>query len=44
MTGQFEMADVSFVARIVVGNDDPRNMRTEEEIRQQMEQVNRCLT
>lgn len=44
MTGQFEMADVSFVASIVVGNDDPRNMRTEEEIRQQMEQVNRCLT
>ncbi len=44
MTGQFEMSDVGFIARIVVGNDDPRNMLTEEEIRQQMEQVNRCLS
>lgn len=30
--------------RIVVGNDDPQNMRTEAEVKAAMELVNRCLS
>lgn len=44
MAGNLELAEVGFIERIVVGNNDPRHMRSEEEIRLQMERVNRCLS
>lgn len=44
MAGNLELAEVGFIERIVVGNNDPRHMRSEEDIRLQMERVNRCLS
>lgn len=44
MASNLELAEVGFIERIVVGNNDPRHMRSEEDIRLQMERVNRCLS
>jgi hypothetical protein len=41
---QFQLSNVRFIKRIVVGNDSPQNMRTEEEIQAAMALVNRCLS
>ena len=41
---QFQISNIRFVKRVVVGNDNPQNMRTEAEIEQAMDLVNRCLT
>jgi len=38
------IADVGFVHRITVGNADPNNMKTEDEIKAQMAKVNECLS
>jgi hypothetical protein len=40
----FQIANVRFIKRIIVGNDDPQNMRTEAEVRLAMDLVNRCLS
>ena len=40
----FDLADVRFVKRIVVGSDNPERMKTEEEISQAVTLLNRCLT
>lgn len=40
----FQVANIRFIKRIVVGSDDPQNMRTEAEVQQSMELVNRCLS
>jgi hypothetical protein len=40
----FQVANIRFIKRIVVGSDDPQNMRTEAEVQQAMELVNRCLS
>jgi len=39
----FDMTEVAHVERIVVGNTDPRIMKTEDEIQAQMDRVNECL-
>lgn len=39
----YQLSNVRFVKRIVVGNDNPQNMRTEEEVQAAMDLVNRCL-
>lgn len=39
----FSVSDVRFVKRIVVGNQNPSSMRSEEEIEQAMALLNRCL-
>jgi len=39
----FDLTDVSYVKRIVVGNNDPERMRSEEEIQTAAELLNRCL-
>ncbi len=44
MTNNFELTNVRHIERIVVGNDDPQNVRSEAEIQAQMDLVNRCLT
>jgi len=44
MTNNFELTNVRHIERIVVGNDDPQNVRSEGEIQAQMDLVNRCLT
>jgi len=41
---QFQLSNVRFIKRIVVGNDSPQNMRTEAEIQAAMGLVNRCLS
>ena len=40
----FQLTNMRFMKRIVVGNDNPQNMRTEAEVQEQMALVNRCLT
>jgi len=39
----FQLANIRFIKRIVVGNDNPQSMRTEAEIEEAMALVNRCL-
>jgi len=43
-TSQFHLANVRFIKRIVVGNDNPQNMKTEAEVQAEMALVNRCLS
>lgn len=43
-TAPFPLSNTRFIKRIVVGNDNPQNMRTEAEIQQSMDLVNRCLS
>lgn len=40
----FQLTNIRFIKRIVVGNDNPQNMRTEAEVQEAMDLVNRCLT
>ena len=40
----FDLADIGFVKRIVVGNVDPEKFATNEESEAQMALLNRCLT
>lgn len=42
-TDSFQLSNIRFVKRIVVGNDNPQKMRTEAEIQESMDFVNRCL-
>ncbi len=39
----FDLTDVSYVKRIVVGNNDPERMRSEAEIQVAVNLLNRCL-
>lgn len=41
---RFQLTNIRFVKRIVVGNDNPQNMRTEAEVQEAMELVNKCLS
>lgn len=43
-SNNFQLTNMRFMKRIVVGNDNPQAMRTEAEVQQQMDLVNRCLT
>lgn len=40
----FDLTDVSYVKRIVVGNNDPEKMLSETEIQVMAELLNRCLS
>ncbi len=42
-TDRFHLSEMRFIKRIVVGNDNPQNLRTEAEIQEAMDLVNRCL-
>ena len=42
-TNNFQLTNMRFVKRVVVGNDNPQSMRTEAEVQEQMDLVNRCL-
>lgn len=39
----FQLSNIRFIKRIVVGNDNPQAMRTEAEVQQAMDLVNRCV-
>ncbi|CAB3768185.1 hypothetical protein [Paraburkholderia humisilvae] len=43
-TERFHLSEMRFVKRIVVGNDNPQNIRTEAEVQEAMDLVNRCLS
>lgn len=43
-TNNFQISNMRFIKRIVVGNDNPQAMKTEAEIQQAMDQVNLCLS
>lgn len=43
-SSQFQLPNIRFIKRIVVGNDNPQNMRPEAEIQAAMELVNKCLS
>lgn len=43
-TSNFQMTNMRFIKRIVVGNDNPQSMRTEAEVQQAMDLVNKCLS
>jgi len=40
----FDLTDVRYVKRIVVGTDDPAHLKTPEEIREAQALLNRCLS
>lgn len=40
----FQLTNIRFVKRIIVGNDNPQNMKTETEVQEAMDLVNRCLS
>jgi hypothetical protein len=40
----FDLTDVRYVKRIIVGNDNPEHMRPEAEIQQAADLLNRCLS
>lgn len=40
----FDLADVHYVKRIIVGNDNPEHLKTEEEIQSAAALLNRCLS
>lgn len=42
-TNTFQLSNIRFIKRIVVGNDNPQAMRTEAEVQQAMDLVNRCV-
>jgi hypothetical protein len=42
-TNNFHLANIRFIKRIVVGNDNPQSMKTETEVQQAMDLVNLCL-
>jgi hypothetical protein len=41
---KFELSDVRYIKRIVVGSDNPNAMRTEQEIEAATQLLNRCLS
>lgn len=43
-SNQFQVSNIRFIKRIVVGNDNPQSMRTEAEVQESMDLVNRCLS
>jgi hypothetical protein len=43
-TNNFQMTNLRFIKRIVVGNDNPQAMKTESEVEESMELVNRCIS
>jgi hypothetical protein len=40
----FDLSEVSYVRRIVVGSRDPENLRTDKEIETALDELNRCLS
>ena len=40
----FQLANMRFIKRVVVGNDNPQDMKTEAEVQQAMDLVNKCLS
>ncbi|MCI9411760.1 MAG: hypothetical protein HFG36_06790 [Eubacterium sp.] len=44
MAEAFSVADVGYVHRIIVGNDNPEKQPDEEHYRKQTELLNRCLS
>lgn len=40
----FDLTEVSYVKRIVVGSNDPESMRSENEIEEAAKLLNRCLS
>lgn len=40
----FQLSNIRFIKRIIVGNDSPQAMKTEAEVQEAMNQVNRCLS
>jgi len=43
-TERFHLTDIRYIKRIVVGNDNPQNIKTEAEVEEAMALVNRCLS
>jgi hypothetical protein len=40
----FDLSDVGYVGRIVVGSTDPEKLKSEEEIKAEADLLNRCLS
>lgn len=40
----FDLSEVAFIKRIVVGNDDPNHFRNAEEVEKAVAYLNRCLS
>ncbi len=40
----FDLTEVGYVHRIVVGSNDPQNITSEEDIKSAVELLNRCLS
>ena len=43
MKEAFSLTDVTYIKRVVVGNDNPENAPDEKKYQEQMEFLNRCL-
>jgi hypothetical protein len=40
----FDLTDVKFIKRVVVGSDNPNQMRTDAQLEEAQALINRCLT
>lgn len=40
----FQLSNLRYIHRVVVGNDNPQSMRTQAEVEESMALVNRCLS
>lgn len=43
-TNAFQVTNIRYIKRIVVGNDNPQHMKTESEVEEAMALVNRCVS
>ncbi len=43
-TNNYHLTNIRYLKRIVVGNDNPKSMKTEAEVGQEMDLVNLCLS
>lgn len=44
MSEPFDLADITYIKRIVVGNTNPENLQDDSAIEKQMAYLNRCLS
>ena len=40
----YDLSDVKFIKRVVVGSDNPNQMRSEQQVEEARELLNRCLS
>ena len=44
MKNDYQISNIRYIKRYIVGNTDPKNLKTEQEIEEEMNMVNRALS